>query len=1099
MDENNNKQVVRNTVKNENVKVQAPIEEQENVLDINAVNMRMEEDDFVDEKALAHERQNAKLKLLLDNVPENMPESYIESAGFATTFNTQLGSWKRLVKSDLRGSRLRQKAENATLIKDDSHEYAKARKEKLSLAKKYIKKKLREQTKNKKLELTNAQEKDVEFMMTFMKSGKSTVDKDLMKSYVADPKAAFRTCIKSFMEIDISTLKLNYDEDFAKATKKLREIMDRVEVMKAVIRKYPDLVDEQGPEFLEKVEHLDRLSGYCASRENLLLNSFYITHYNDEMTYLSKKDLIPEKEEDDEDDDGKKELRKLDKRDNARQEVSNLIYAVEMSSYFFKNGYNTDSEEGRKEFERLYSKKLSEKQVLSTMNSFVKKSKTIEGAGGTYFGWTLQFFNWLIGDKRRTDFGEAMYDESVKKLDLLPQNIKDLDGTNPLIKEHGAAPALNLEGYIFDPVKAAMSDELKNAPEPGSTDPDYMLAYKAVKNWTMVKGIVNQDTTRMEMAFSDRFLKASKRWLDANPGADQSGDPYHAAKYQFLQNINAIVSGNLYGGLGTEIGEETVEKLKKNLPVLKEDNTYLENVKESNVKDIPLFLHTPTINDVKQAAVGDCWLQSGIQALVASSPIDVKSMFLDLGDGSVLVRLYQLRDKNTGESFSDYKFASENMDRFQYSPLFIRLSKDYEESDGYANDCLWVQLLERAVAASGMNGQRLVKINGNKVTNTTSEITCGSPEAAMAMLTGRFWRMRDKEKKYELPKLDTEKEFAFMLVGLPAKMKDEIIEKIEDERKKNPNVLIDQEKLLGYVKEAEDKYVAECDDVLKEYGEACALYKTFVDEKQLKDMPDIGASEENLKEVMWYSFVKGGVTEYVKYSLTEMERGTPRRFTIRDNFDYVEAIGQLKELCMKIKNEISAGDAAKVGSAVTNLTMLVSNTIPALNATGANLEKALKPTKKQLFGNVDMETLTAVNRHAVMRTRYNVKGYKPAKLEALICLRDTLRESGGAIPVTFGNHCMTVLDTKYENGRWFVLIRDPFNIYNRKYTEKRGKLSCNSTGFFSVFRKEYYDKKRHLTEAGDGSNFRSGFRGLSWWTFDDYYKEYTDYTERMEQ
>ena len=1095
------------------------IKENEELFDVNNLSMLFEEHEDEQFEDMAR-HANHKRKLLDENIPVEMPDSYIESAGFATTFNTQLGSFKRFFRSDLRGSRLRAKAENATKIKDDSKEFGKARKKVLSLAKKYVRKKLREQNDDAGLALSANQERDVEIMMPFMKTGKSASDKDIMRMYATNPAEAFKLCVDDFMSIDVSQLKLESDTDFAKSTKKIRAIMAKTEAMKKLLTHHRDSLGDRVIELGEQVEHLDRLSGYFCARGNLLLNNYYITHYNSELTYIAHRELEPMW--DGENDATPKSLRKIYKREDELQEVSNLIHGVEMATFFFKHGYNTDDEEAQKEFKDLYKNKLSEKNRLATMDSFVHHSKSIDGAGNTAIGSFLQFVTWVQRAKRRTDYGAPMYNDSVAKLQLLPAVIRNHNFGEDLIKTHGDAPEINLNDYIYDPIKHAIQDTRNDAPDPNApeqaNDHDYKLCCEALDNWLTVKGIVNQDTTHMEMAFLDTFLKTAKHWISEHPGAQNTNDAA-GKKYAFLQDIVTAISDNLNGSLQKEIPND-IEYLKQHLPVLREDNTVFKNVEESNVKDIPLFLHQPMLNDVTQAAVGDCWLHAGIQATIAQNPMNIKSMFCDLGDGSVIVRLYRLTDKLTGEPSSDYDTASKHPAQFKMQPIYIRLSKDYEEGDGYANDCLWVQLLERAVAVSGLNGQQASKIKDGKVYNTATEITAGSPDVAMSILTGKLYYLKSKDDEYSLPKASIEEEYGLLLMGIPYRIKEKVCDKIKSAKTANPGQHIAEETLLGYINEEQENYINDCNTVLDSCREIKTGIEEMINNNNLPgDFPNLTEVEEIIKTSLWYKDAEKGFAEIVKGNMRLLEEGDTPSYTVKETLGPEIAIADFNSRLQQIKTAIAEAkkasedytksekaanqDKADINNKLINRMEKTTALVSAVNGfvlrahdfkalvsfKGKDLEEKIKTYKRSFFaGKTNDNTVKTQNIFTIYQTKYDMRNYNPAQINALINLRESLSENGGGVAVSFGNHCMTALDTAYKDGRWYVLIRDPFNIYNHKYTKKKnGKLSLNSTGFWSLFRPSYYDKKRHLTNYGEGSNFRSGFRGLSWWTLEEYF------------
>jgi hypothetical protein len=104
--------------------------------------------------------------------------------------------------------------------------------------------------------------------------------------------------------------------------------------------------------------------------------------------------------------------------------------------------------------------------------------------------------------------------------------------------------------------------------------------------------------------------------------------------------------------------------------------------------DKPLFEKEPSPEDIKQGAIGDCFLLAGLGAMVSKDPGVIKRAILDNGDGTVTVRLFDkqgTRDKPTFEQ------------------KFITFEKSVLESDegDHAKDSLWVQMMEKAYAIHG--------------------------------------------------------------------------------------------------------------------------------------------------------------------------------------------------------------------------------------------------------------------------------------------------------------------------------------------------------------------------------------------------------------
>ncbi len=101
-------------------------------------------------------------------------------------------------------------------------------------------------------------------------------------------------------------------------------------------------------------------------------------------------------------------------------------------------------------------------------------------------------------------------------------------------------------------------------------------------------------------------------------------------------------------------------------------------------RDEPLFPHEPTINDVRQGGIGDCFFMGAVCSVVTAHPGLIKHMMKDDGQGHVTVRLFSFEDGG-------------------FKPFYIKVNKTVPRRgnrDLYAKDALWVQMLEKAVVAS---------------------------------------------------------------------------------------------------------------------------------------------------------------------------------------------------------------------------------------------------------------------------------------------------------------------------------------------------------------------------------------------------------------
>ena len=101
-------------------------------------------------------------------------------------------------------------------------------------------------------------------------------------------------------------------------------------------------------------------------------------------------------------------------------------------------------------------------------------------------------------------------------------------------------------------------------------------------------------------------------------------------------------------------------------------------------KEQPLFPHEPSLNDIAQGGLGDCYLLAALSAVVNMKPQFIKDCMRDNGDGTVTVRFYKgpVNDKTA---------------------YYVKIKKAVPEGQPYARGALWVQLIEHAYTASGLH------------------------------------------------------------------------------------------------------------------------------------------------------------------------------------------------------------------------------------------------------------------------------------------------------------------------------------------------------------------------------------------------------------
>lgn len=111
------------------------------------------------------------------------------------------------------------------------------------------------------------------------------------------------------------------------------------------------------------------------------------------------------------------------------------------------------------------------------------------------------------------------------------------------------------------------------------------------------------------------------------------------------------------------------------------------------VGDKPLFPHEPCIQDIRQGRIGDCYLLSGLGSIVTTNPQMIRDCMRDNGDGTVTVRFYKKINPELG-----------NQSRLE--PIHVIVDKELPRlngSDVYNKGSIWVSMIERAYAASGLH------------------------------------------------------------------------------------------------------------------------------------------------------------------------------------------------------------------------------------------------------------------------------------------------------------------------------------------------------------------------------------------------------------
>jgi hypothetical protein len=145
-----------------------------------------------------------------------------------------------------------------------------------------------------------------------------------------------------------------------------------------------------------------------------------------------------------------------------------------------------------------------------------------------------------------------------------------------------------------------------------------------------------------------------------------------------------------------------------------------------------LFPHPPTTEDVRQGALGDCYLHAAVLSIVARDPRYIVSMMKDEGT-TVTVRLYDVSPGPPKQFTPKYARVekSEVLSAYTFKESGVVTGRGLYES--YARGALWVKMVEKAYAAAGMSGL------GAALTGRPSygEIAGGFTALAMQHLLGQ--------------------------------------------------------------------------------------------------------------------------------------------------------------------------------------------------------------------------------------------------------------------------------------------------------------------------------------------------------------------------
>ena len=706
-------------------------------------------------------------------------------------------------------------------------------------------------------------------------------------------------------------------------------------------------------------------------------------------------------------------------------------------------------------------------------NSNRAKDGWIKKASRNFFSGITRFLGWIFSKPKTTDHGKGRYQESKEKMNLLPEGIETFGNQGAVHTiSHGdgsVAPAIELNKYHKDPMKLAISEDyaaISQLMTDNADYPDYLKdAVEALSNYTKVRGIVNNDTFEMEHAFLDTFKSGVEQLIKD----DETRTRYPALGNKMLQafsNIMILSNGNLELSM-TPAERMAVAELKS---IYTSDTYTGGDMKESNMQFLPLFPHEPMLNDIKQGTTGDCYLLAAIQKVVYDDPKAIRDMFHDLGDGNVIVRLYapfgEITDSKGVKSYQRID-DPDKMNNYTMRPVYVKVRKQYSTGDAQNTDSMWVQLLEKAYAAAGFNsGNAEVKEDG-ELLNMNKELTDGSSRTALAHLTGQKYvtiktnqmAITTIEQSWiDKTPVDQNIQKAFMFKGIDANLGHLIYVQLYHAKKdaaKNETCDNDYEKKL--VEKAVSKALANwvSDKDLQTFADNLeALKKTGrLTDDEAKSLAFIAKTR--------YDNSAARVSKLTSRILGNIKKPDEKITKSPESYPYLRTINsKIKELLksQKAKQE----DEKEQASLYDDISKIVNEKTKHI--------KNFVPLSKE-----------ENNAH-----KYSVKNYmmlNPGDIytqDELAILR-LVKEgtmNGRAVPIENDGHCMTALDVKYHKGKWFILIRDPFNVFRTEYKTVNEKIEKSEYGLGSTFTQHF--KIRDLSP-----DLKQGFLGTCWWELKD--------------
>lgn len=323
------------------------------------------------------------------------------------------------------------------------------------------------------------------------------------------------------------------------------------------------------------------------------------------------------------------------------------------------------------------------KMEVAALNQIRRKTQQYH-VNHEYFGETL-----AAKKERGEETGEELeeFETSVQRDGALRQLWAKLEtklgGSLDLVTEVDAAAEADVSVQAYLDGMDEQIGEYARRQEHIEADPNEamfhdisvgILAFR--ENEAEIDEKTMEDNTKSLIDAIETYLKLTFQTVGAEPLALVNYD--WAKRADFLEHVLAKLKSSPMAA-------------KIYLQEAAEGKTYVDteasasSPNRSNMASTPLFLHTPCLNDIRQNTFRDCFLMSATQSLVQINPEYIYSMFHDLGNGDVVVRLYRVL------------LSEETMD-YLCIPNYIKIRKQFDTGNVYNGGAPWVQMLEKAYA-----------------------------------------------------------------------------------------------------------------------------------------------------------------------------------------------------------------------------------------------------------------------------------------------------------------------------------------------------------------------------------------------------------------